>query len=555
MTHKRRGPKKLSPSQFIKGLIIRSRLARRVKGRNNKVVFQLLWGRLVAVFVALTILGWVSTAAGAWLFVKYRRDFPEVRFVDILLPHRWEDYRVSRGDYYIATAKKNLEEGDTLNVLHFLRVGVQQSPDNAEGRLILASIYNAIGRPELGIKLLESHAYSHADDQEYLSTLISLLFANHEDESVTRLTGKLLGDDRETTDINLMLALAGATASFNRGDYTRAEEIIADYDLTQSRTGTMLQARINWETGHSDVAIRQMKRVAQSGGALKDEATGFLTEYLWSNGNKEGALQAAMLSFISDPLNHAPRLRLLSIYDLMGNTEKRQEEVETFIELFGTEEPAIQSLVDFAGRSGDTELADRLYELVRSEGMDSENAALAVIEARVVKGDFNGAIRFRQEIEDNIQNWTPVQLGELQPLLTTANVGIGDPENADLLLQSVLTNPNIRPNQMLQFAQRLIQVGDFVRGREVLQHVHTTQPLNQEALGRLIRLDIETGNNQDIVENVNRLLKMRKPPPVVLQEVRRHVSSDAFLFQRGRGQLLSSIETALLNAPAQIQGS
>lgn len=556
---KRTQRKKLSPMQVVKGLIIRARLARKVKERDGKVAFQLLWTRVAVVMVTLMIAGWFSLAAGAYIFVKYKRAFPEVRYTDLLLPNRWDDYRTARGDYYIAEAKRKMEAGERDNVLHLIRVGVQQSPDNTEGRLMLAQIYNMFRRPDLGIALLQDRAMEHADDKDYINALITLLFNNHQDQTVDELVTRILDGSKEITERNLILALAGATANYNRGDLDRAEQFIDDFGLLNARSGTILQARIDWDRGQTESAIARLEKVARSPGAQQEEAFRFLTDYLWISGQKDKALRTALVRFASDPLTHSPRIRLLYIYNSMEDHAKRDQEAETYLRLFADEEPAIQELADFAGQAKTPALAERIYEHARSQGMATENPALRLIEARAGSGDHAGALAFYEQIERESREWSLVHTGRLQALLTSACIGVGNTERGDGLMRELLAQGHAGTGELLKLAQRLIGLGDHARGREVLQHVHNANPLNQEALGRLVRLDIETGNNRDIVRNLNRLLKMRRPPQVVLLEAQRHISSDLFLFERGRSEILSTLEAALASAPvrasASLQGS
>lgn len=548
MAHKRRTQRRFSPVQLIKGFIIKLRLARRTKERDGKMVFELLWARIGALMLAFMFFGWLSLAAGAYFFVKHAREFPDVRYTDLVLPSRWDNYRQARGDYYIALAKEKMERGDYSKVVHLIRVGVQQSPDNSDGRLILASIYNSIGRPDQGIALLREKAMSHTGDKEYISALITLLFANHEDKAVDELATKILANNREITDLTLIVALAGATANFNRGNYERAQEFIDDFQLIKSRTGTILQARIDWEQGRQTDAIALLEKVAFASGNQRENALGFLTEYLFLSGQKDRALQISLMRSLGDPLNFHPRIRLLSVYDLLGNDAKRDEEIEDYLGYFAREEEAIQALADLAGRTNNVALAERVVEHTRTHEMAGENPALRLIQARIGARDYSGAIDTYLRIEKETREWTPLQRGRLHPLLASAYLGIGNTERGDILLKEVLTLKTISPNDVMQLAHGLIQNGDFTRAREVLQHIYNSQPLNQEALGRLIRLDIQTGNNRELVRNVNRLLKTRKPPAVVLQEAHRHISSDLFLFEQNRGEILGSLESMLLNS-------
>lgn len=549
---------KLSPVQFIKGTIIRAGFAKKVKvkdakprlnrdGRETNVRFQFIWHRVLLLFVALGLVGWISLATSGYFFVKYARDFPEVKFVDLAFPHRWDNYRTARGDYYISKAQEMLAAGESMGVIHLVRVGVQQSPDNKEGRVLLAQIYNMLGRPDLGIDVMRVRVDEHADDTEYLGGLISLLFANHEDAGVEELATRLLAGDTEPTDRNLILAIAAATANFNRGNYDRAEEIIGEYDLLQSRTGMLLQARIDWEVGSAERAIERLETIMTNPGPQEAQVVDYLIEYLWSSGKESRAEQVAFVRFMADPLSHQPKIRLLYIYDKRGDASKVAAEVETYLRLFGDEEEAMQALGQFAARTQNPELARRIYERVQGLGLELPWHALSLIEASVGAGAYQGALDFYEGIEATVADWTPLQQARLQPMLVTAYLGAGNAERGDVILTDILANGNTSPDDFSWLADRLVEMNEFGRAREVLRDIYRRQPLNQEALTRLIRLDLEQGNSGEIVANLRRLMEMRKPSTEILEEARRHLGRDRFIFQSNRAELLESLEEILLN--------
>ncbi len=558
MSRTRTARPKLSFTQFIKGSIIRVGLAKKVKVRDPKPLpdgtrvsrtqFKIVWHRVALVCAGLFLAGWISLATAGYFFVKEARKFPEIRFVDVAFPWRWDHYRTALGDYYIQQAKETLEAGEFAGVLHLLRVGVQQSPDNTEGRIALAQIYNMMGRPDLGIDLLQARVGEHADNTEYVSSLITLLFANHDDMAVEELAERLLAGSKEPTDRNVALAMAAATANFNRGNYDRAEEIIQDFKLLDSRTGTLLSARIAWDLGDSAQAIRLMERVLENPGSLEAQVSDFLIEYLWSSGRHDRAQQVAVERFISDPLSFGPRVRLLYIHNKRGDILKEATDIETFFRLFSDDPNAMNALGEFAAQTSNPELAEKVYQHARNHRLPSEGPTLSLLEANVIAGNYRQALDLYQSIEDKTGEWTPLQQARLQPILVTAYLGAGNTERGDAVLNEMLVvRRNANPADLMKLAERLTEISRFSQARDVLNHIHATQPLNQEALTKLIRLDLETGNNRDIVRNLGRLLTMRKPSLVVLESAHSHISSDRFLFQPNRESMLESLEAALVS--------
>ena len=160
---------------------------------NKGLRVRVAWKQALAALVILPLLGWLSLATGAYLFVKYRRDFPEVKFRHMLFyPTQQGEYRRERGDFLIAKAKGQLKDQKINEAFHSVRVGASLSPTNREGRMLLAQFYVVSQRPDLAQKLLVEGIELHADNREYLQTLFSFLLQRQEDSEVLRITRDLL---------------------------------------------------------------------------------------------------------------------------------------------------------------------------------------------------------------------------------------------------------------------------------------------------------------------------------------------------------------------------
>ena len=89
------------------------------------------WRRWLALTFLATAGLWVLLTLGAWLFVRYGRDFPDVKYVDLLWPGRWPQYRVNQGNHYIAQNEALLRQGEYTLAVQKLRIGVSKAPANA----------------------------------------------------------------------------------------------------------------------------------------------------------------------------------------------------------------------------------------------------------------------------------------------------------------------------------------------------------------------------------------------------------------------------------------
>src|SRR5690242_16671393 len=68
------------------------------------------WRRILLGGVFAGLVGWLALASGLWGFLKFRRDWREVRLTDVvLLPLRYDEFRSALADHYIAMGQKEVE--------------------------------------------------------------------------------------------------------------------------------------------------------------------------------------------------------------------------------------------------------------------------------------------------------------------------------------------------------------------------------------------------------------------------------------------------------------
>jgi hypothetical protein len=119
----------------------------------------------------------------------------------------------------------------------------------------------------------------------------------------------------------------------------------------------------------------------------------------------------------------------------------------------------------------------------------------------------------REENEDNNQ-----LAATLNGLRCLALYGLKDFSRAELMLNSFLSQSNLRASDALLLAKQLRLLGVTASARAVLDRATVADPLNQAALGELVRIDAESGNREKLAENLPKFLRLRKPSRAVLEE-------------------------------------
>ena len=512
------------------------------------VRIQVAWGRLGLHLLSLTIAAWLVMGCGTFLWVKYYRGFAEARIVDILLPNRWASYRTARGNFYIKQAMQELADQKPFKAIHHLRVGVAAAPSNLEGRITLAKFFSYHGRFELARRTLLDGIPHSQHDPEFVRALFAFLLRYQEDEQICRLAADLLPATPLVDNRNQLIALAAATAHFHRGNYDEAETLLRAYALADTKDGRLLAVRIEWDRGHHDLALLRLESYLRLFPAEED----FYNQLALFNrelGRFAAVEKYAILRQIANPRSTAARIDLLLAYKLNHDTAQYQREVDAFFRDFPGDPAVLEALANFGAGQGDTALVLRVRQHLLARNLPTAAVGLMIAEAHLVAGEHRAALDYLYELGRARPEWFQKSLGFINGLQAVACYGLDQREDADLYLQHFLAQPEIRAEQLAAIANHLVVAGAKRPARQVLAQAVAADPRNQNALTRLIALDLEGAPTPELTANLRRLLAMRRPAPAVLQLARTRLSSDRYLFVAGREELLAAIQAALARGP------
>jgi len=493
--------------------------------------------------ITLGLALWLLLALGAWLFVKYHRDFATVSYADLAWPGRWPQYRVSRGNFYINQSEGLLRQGEYSLALHKLRVGISKSPANARGRTLLARVYLAYQRPDLAKDvLLDGLAYL-PDDPAYLQTTLAFLLECQEDVQLLGITNRLLAGPANPATRPLVATFA-ATAAYHRGNYDEAEDLIETHRLDQTPDGAVLQARIAWERGFPELALLRLKEhLARHPG--HDGARALLAGYYRSLDRISDWESALVERVAGDPLAPAPRVAYLQLHLRRGDQARLGRETEAFLQQFAADPAALLLLADFAANTGQPALARRVQLALAGRPEHTGAAALLVAEAHLVAGDHQTTLDLVTGHTKAYPGWA----GQFGPvfngLQAVALSGLGRADEARLSLDHLLAQKNLRAETLVAVAGRLADRGARELALSALGRAVETDPRNQAALASLIRLELETGNLAQLPARLERFLHTRQPSREILAQARSALGSDRHLLLPAQKPLLASLEAAL----------
>lgn len=506
------------------------------------------WKTTLLAGFMLVLVGWIGGAGAAYLFVKYRRGFPEVKYTHMLFyPAMKEDYRKARGDFSVKQGMEMLAEQRYREAFYQFRVGLSLSPANREGRLMTAQFYTVWQRPDLAQAILIAGMDHHADDVEYLQTLFGFLLQRQEDFEVMRLSEELITRAGTTPALDerfRLVATARATALFFRGNYDTAEDTIRQYRLFDTVDGQLLGLRIEWERGNTESALLRLEELTVQY-PDNEQVYAQYAIYLRESGRIDELRRLSLLRQLSYPDRARPRIDLLYIYDQAGNQPHLNTGISEIFRDFSGDSQVMLALADFAANTGRPELARRIYDHCKANNLPWEGPALMTVEAYVVAKRYREAIAACTEMQKENPEWGQRFASVFNGLQAIATYGLADTEAAQLFLSDFLDQSGVRSENLVAVSNRLLTLGANEPARRVLARAVSADPLNQAALTGLIRLDLAAGVVDSLPVHLRTLLAMRQPPRKLLIEAYQTLASDFFLLAPGRGALLNELRQAI----------
>ncbi len=518
------------------------------KGPDGRVELSVRWGRLLATVLGLALAGWFALAGALYFHFKYNKEFDEVAYTKMLtlLPFGLEAHRKEMGNFHIERGLEQMRAGNFRDALRLLRLGVVRAPDNLEGRMVLAEFYeHALDRPDIaGDQLKQGLERGGIENIDYVKQSLRFFLRHQLDEEIQLIADTHLPSEPELNDINRTIAFGAANANFLRGNYDRAEDYLSNYRLIESLEGIRLSAEISWDRGNRDSAIDQLKqslrRFPNSEPLLMQ-----LSRYHRELGDIDEARRYAILRNVSDPLSPAPRLELLYIYNVSGDTEREEREAQKLLVQFRDDASALQAIANFAADTGNYQLARRTYEEALENEFSIDAFALLLIESHLVDADYEGALEFCEELLKERPDWLMTRWAVFNSLRAVASYAINRPDLGDIYLQDFLKEASNAAETFLAVARRFQNIDRIQQTRRVLMVAYENNPSNQKVLSELIRAELDLGNTENLNELITKLLQMRRPQMNLIADAYRKLGSDRFIFTPSREALLLQLGSVL----------
>jgi tetratricopeptide (TPR) repeat protein len=475
----------------------------------------IFWRRVVVASLVFLLGSWLALAGGAWAFLRYHREYHDASYVDLALyPWRSEQFRTGLARHYLALGHEAVEKQNYREGYALLMAGLRRVPEDLGARKKVAVMQVRYGFLHRALDTLVD-GLPYNPDLDYLKMVFGWLLEAKEDERVIATVKKILPAKPDADLKHLFAALQIATAHFERGRYDETERVVNEWGLTNSLEGQLLLAKCEAERGFPERAVQRLEReIARF--SKRDELYLELVRVHRVQGNHAEARRYSLLRQFNDPRSPGPRIDVLHAYHEIDDRAAEVREIETFFTDFATNARALDMLSWFAAVTHQPTLLQRVRILAQSQQFPVDTIILAQVQEALDREAYREAL----DVIDGAQIDKKTYQGQLvEGMRAIALFGIADLQGGHRAIVGFTENARLRASDALLFARQLRLLGVAQEARALLDRACTLDPFNEPALAELVRLDTEASERSALAEHLPKLLKMRKPPRAVLEEI------------------------------------
>lgn len=432
-------------------------------------------------------------------------------------------------------ARKNKNYRTALNAA---QIAAKADPKNMRARLILASLVDAYGGDtataiklmHAGLKFIDLDAditYS------YFSKYFELLSDMQQDNVAADQAQKILKSTAVPADTRRIVALAGAFAQYNRGDYAAANELIAREQLADGVQGRILQARCKFAAGDRAGAIALLSEsIAQFPSDKREPIFNQLSRFYSETGDFSAVLDVSRRQLEENASALGPRLRRLFAYKKLGRETEFAAELERVFEDFSLSQGALVALANFAAEQGSPELAMRCMSTARERNFDTALFVASVVESLVAAkrpaeaiDAYLQATTANAQIFDEFQSVISAVLAsayaEAAALETDAAKSAPLREHSELLLTQFLENREVSPENALAAVRHFRRIGRD----DIAERIATAElkrfPWHSQLRADWLSLQLSAGTAAKInlLAEARVLAEMRRPNTAIWREI------------------------------------
>ncbi len=474
-----------------------------------------------------------------------------------------EEHLVVVGDYFFNQALEAQKANKIEESRRLAQIASRISPRNNKSKLLLANILHSnYGQTDQAIEtLFNGLEFLNANDplgRDYLERYFQLLQLRERDNEVIEQSLKILQTSKDLpSNTKQTVSLAAATSLYWVGRYPESVNIININGLDNQANGLLLKSRALFDGGKTAEAVALLEaRTSQFSGTTKDALYSQQARFQLLLGKAKVALTVTNERIALDekaPFPHLMRLQLLDRLELKDDYDK---ELQLIAERFADNSSAMLALANFAAERGFDGLTASLADAATSRGFDRATFVALHLEALLNAKRPEQAIAMFESLNAADRNLFNSNLPVVRALVGIAyHARIKKDEAAtkndrmigDRYLQELIKANNIGPEAYRSVGRKLKDARATETAVRILETGVRLFPrysqLRAEYIGaRILAGQTDSyGTRKSIADELEELLSMRRPSPLIWHEALAWLRSEAKLSKEQAARLEKAI--------------
>jgi|GEM_PF-6579764 len=523
-------------------------------GKNGRPRLRPVWPRLLVTMAILALTLWTAKSIAIYSIYRVGRQFNQITVTDALLfPLNRKEVAHKLGVYQIGLAMEALSKQDYRMGQMYLSFGLARAPDNMEGRIALAGLHRLMKDEDNTIAILKRGLDFHGDNPTYLKTCLQTMMLYRDDAFIMDYASTRLANVTDKpSDAERMIAYVAAQVSESRGRFADTIDYLNRFTLSGTEEGCMLLAKAYWDCEDKETAIATLNNFLSR--HPRAPAVGIrsrLNTYMHTMGRNQEALILSLAVVSDNPKSFEARHNLIEAYHNMGNQAKAAAEAARYIMDFSDNAKALLALANYAISTSDIKLSKNIYDMAAEHGYNMGAFGLMMIETHLSAGKYQQAADFCQQIVDENPKWLSYYEGQINFLRGAAASALGQDSIADLYFSRVLDSP-LQGNELLPMAKLLHTISQDSNAMRLLKRAYVLDPKNEGIVTLMVEIDLNHQLDAKLIDNIDTLLDLRRPEYTLLRKARVRMTSDRFIFDPHRDEVLAKLDAAIAE-PEQIK--
>ena len=474
-----------------------------------------------------------------------------------------EEHLIRVGDYYLTQALEAQKLNKIPEAYKIAQIAVRISPGNTKAKLLLANIlHNNYGRTDDAVQTLRRGLdYLNITDtlgRDYLDRYFQLLQLVERDDEVIEQSLLMLKNGKDLPQSTRQtISLAAATSLYWVGRYAESVNIININALDEDARGLLLKAKALFDGGKTTEAISYLEsKTSQFSGNAKDAIYSQLARFHLLMGKPKIALTVTNERIGLDEKAPFPHLQKLLILDRLGLKDDYEKELQLIAEKFSGNSAAMLALANFAAERGYEGLTSTLTNVAANRGFERATFVALHLESLINGGHPDEAIAQYKQVNSAEKGFFTSNQSIIQALLGVAyharpkkdDIAMKSDRNiGDRYLTEFLKTPNLSPEAYRSVGRQLkaARASDAaVRVLEIGVKLHPKySQLKADYIGaRILAGAVDAyGTRKSVADELEELLKMRRPSPLIWHEALSWLRSEAKLSKEQANRLEKSI--------------